>query len=118
MKPEAQRLAISEACGWRFEKTDSDWYLPARGEQVSEYHLPDYLNDLNAMHEVELAMSADDKRMFGMELSVIVVDSMTANGWKSGDHTTSDKAEWIWSATAAQRAKAFLRTIGKWDDSK
>lgn len=26
--------------------------------------------------------------------------------------------EWEWHATAAQRAEAFLRTIGKWEHAK
>lgn len=43
MTPEAQRIAIAEACGWQL--LGGMWHHPIGG------FIPDYLNDLNAMHE-------------------------------------------------------------------
>ena len=52
MTPEEQRIKIAEACGHKFEKFMCN---PPRlinpAIQLSE--IPDYLNDLNAMHEAE-----------------------------------------------------------------
>lgn len=70
-------------------------------------YLPDYLNDLNAMHEAEKIL---DERQ-----SVWYLQKLTQVRFKDGvggmiacmiDKTTF--------ATARQRAEAFLRTIGKW----
>jgi hypothetical protein len=46
MTPEAQQIVIAKACGWRKDKRGLGWLTPS-----GEYsELPDYLNDLNAMH--------------------------------------------------------------------
>ena len=89
MNPEQQRIAIAEACGW----------LKVHGHSVAG--IPDYLNDLNAMHDAEKVLILDCVwATYLGELSVVVAE-------KSLVH-----------ATAAQRAEAFLRTIGKWKESK
>ena len=89
MTPEQQRIAIAEACG---EDNDS----------IYRDLIPDYLNDLNAMHEAEKIMNNND-------------------WWKFVEHLTNicggGTALGI-SATASQRAEAFLRTIGKWEEVK
>ena len=96
MTPEAQRIAIAEACGfakdWDFKRAQ-----PCRGWCVTS--LPDYLNDLNAMHEAEgeLNRGSGYHETGGYGLYLVALD-----------HDVS--------ATAAQRAEAFLRTIGKWVD--
>ena len=60
--------------------------------------LPDYCNDLNAMHEVEKTMAhSQTVYQYTVELDRI-----------------TNRQEW--HATAHQRAEAFLRTIGKWKD--
>lgn len=61
---------------------------------------PDYCNDLNAMHEAENCLSLDDRNHYIDALGTIYKDS-----WEFA------------TATARQRAEAFLRTIGKWDQS-
>jgi len=59
MKPERQRVVIAELCGWvRDEKCDC-WRNPNEGPYAIAFvcnthvlrQIPDYLNDLNAMHE-------------------------------------------------------------------
>lgn len=59
-------------------------------------HLPDYLKDLNAMHEVEVWVRDES----GLHFSVW-------NKYVTGLSPV---------ATAAQRAEKLLRTIGKWKD--
>jgi len=90
--PEAQRIAIAEACGWKTGYRDPEAWHP----------LPDYLNDLNAMHDAEQVL-------FGR------------NDWsacKYDNYLDVATSSWKWNATASQRAEAFLRTIGKWEESK
>ena len=93
MTPEAQRIAIAEACGWtrRREHAMSQWIAPHGG---SWNEPPDYLNDLNAMQSAEkLLKSAEQFRQYA--------DSLDDG---NGGHF----------ATAAQRAEAFLKTLNLW----
>lgn len=98
MNKEQQRIKIAKACGWKSEFVavpDGDegdiWIKPDgfSGE------LPDYLNDLNAMHEAEKTLSEDNRKSYRGWLVVVCC----------GNH---------WHATAAQRAEAFLRTLNLW----
>lgn len=98
MKPEAQRIAIAGACGW---KNIMGWMV--HPDQVQDFHsgkaisyMPDYLSNLNAMHEAEKTLPELDK--YFNELSWVVY---------------RDRSTRMFCATAAQRAEAFLRTIRK-----
>ena len=105
MTPEKQRVAIAEACGWGL---NYDWERPGFGkwwEKTGEQprrsnDLPDYLNDLNAMHEAEKVLSDDPLNRYIIILCLEV-----------------QPEPMLYHATAAQRAEAFLRTIGKWEES-
>lgn len=125
MNPEQQRIAIAEACGWTAkEDKDGLWRaVDPSGNMtytvwVSEMNvwsagIPDYLNDLNAMHEAEKALR-DWHKYVCMVAKVIVGDTRPK---ASGNHYRVASSVLI-HATAAQRAEAFLRTIGKWEDGK
>jgi len=92
MKPEAQRIAIAEACStlqWSYA-------LPQKCVAAS---VPDYCNDLNAMHEAEKTL-----QHYG-----VFVDKLAEIMGQPRQGIM------LVNATAAQRAEAFLRTIGKWD---
>lgn len=125
MNPEAQRIAIAEWCGW----TECTGHLsksailngiktplmicPKSGAQE---FIPDYLNDLNAMHEAEeklVAMDYQWRNRFAGQLH----DLLEREILKADPTCAPDVLgfEWI-HATAAQRAEALLRTIGKWKD--
>ena len=95
MTPEQQRIAIAEACG---EDNDS----------IYRDLIPDYLNDLNAMHEAENILNADQMVSYDYHL-----DRVVGNGRQG-----LNIEYFLWSATATQRAEAFLRTIGKWEEAK
>lgn len=106
MSPEAQRIAIAEACGWTRvpNARGRRWcrhYL-CLGPHHSLGSLPDYLNDLNAMHEAENVISESLRATFTSWLCLGEINRHWAQV----------------HATAAQRAEAFLRTISRWDDSK
>lgn len=116
MSPEAQRIAIAEACGWRFfewnppvsretkEAAILCWVRPGNDEWQQE-KLPNYLNDLNAMHEAEKVLTPDYQ-------TVLYLDNL---GWVC--RRDGPEVPWLECpfATATQRAEAFLRTIGKWE---
>ena len=107
MTPEKQRVAIAEACGWKTDKRGLGWLSP-RGYYASE---PDYLNDLNAMHEAEKVLTQDQ-----------MIDYSRHVGKSVTSHLPASRAAWmdfqLINVTASQRAEAFLRTIGKWEECK
>jgi hypothetical protein len=112
MNPENQRVAIAEACGWRLFSQFKNLWAPPRS--VVEYDcdacpLPDYLNDLNAMHDAEKVLTDDQWPIYRDEIRLVVLGPirMVSDWCKSDIH-----------ATATQRAEAFLRTIGKWEEAK
>jgi hypothetical protein len=117
MNPEKQRIAIAEACGWTGLKESMGYETRYRGtpsETTVWVSLPDYLNDLNAMHEAEKVlpdMASDDDVRDQLGYMETLADTLVAK-WSSNNSADM----WlITHATAAQRAEAFLRTIGKWE---
>ena len=129
-KEEKQRIAIAEACGWKdvkltdHETVDIDsrsityWsgftgLPPEFRHHLNRVRVPDYLNDLNAMHEAEQilwGMNWSNRYAFNDNLAnTLKGRTVNRNEWD---------AETLLDATAAQRAEAFLRTIGKWEKSK
>ena len=124
MTPEQQRIAIAEACGWtEIEPCTccdgvSRGYTPTPG--AHKKHLPNYLNDLNAMHEAEETLDASQCAEYARQLMkhhptycVTVLDNRFAPTEEIAYETYQ-----LLHATASQRAEAFLRTIGKWEESK
>lgn len=115
MKPEQQRIAIAEACGfvahYSWMKGTDAAHIAEKGiwRYGSGMHyfgtLPDYLNDLNAMHEAEKTITGTQQDTFRDELKEVCF-----RDWHGGKKPRIH-AEF---ATAAQRAEAFLRAIGKW----
>jgi hypothetical protein len=111
MNKEKQRIAIAKACGWTDVKGTKGVHPKARfkgcGYADDWIALPDYLNDLNAMHEAEKALTEKQRIAYSDCTYDIALKAQKEIG----------KWRWI-SLTAAQRAEAFLRTIGKWEDDK
>jgi len=134
MNPEAQRIAIAEACGWKRErgessilKIQSSWWTSPDGKKAHPHpvsgdalgYLPDYLNDLNAMAEAESAWI----KTASLESVSCWIDNLYRSVglnpyvWmnKYGDGSTpSPELAQVVCATAAQRAEAFLKTLNLW----
>lgn len=109
MKPDSQRIAIAEACGWKHIAFKRGWIKAGDGE--TQCVIPDYLADLNAMHEAEKVLTYEQAEEFVEQLYLADQKNNLAENpppWRFN----------VASATAAQRAEAFLRTIGKWKDAK
>lgn len=83
-------------------------YFP---EPYSIPRYPDYLLDLNAMHEAEKTFNGNHQRIARYQDALIKVIGVTGFG------PFGTIENWLLHATAAQRAEAFLRTIGKWEES-
>jgi hypothetical protein len=118
MKAEKQRIAIAEACGWTDVKGTKGVHPKARfkgcGYADDWIALPDYLNNLNAMQEAMAHLEPDQVDQFAAELSGIVLENREKYWWD----LTSNEVGHVANATAAQRAEAFLKTVGKWEDDK
>ena len=124
MTPEQQRIVIAEACGWENVAPRIVKNVKHQGDDITvgiwsdNGWIPDYLNDLNAMHKAEEhaihnLMDADQWGEYGMLLKRSHPHGLFLNG----EVDYHDLAT-ILHATAAQRAEAFLRTIGKWEEAK
>lgn len=122
MTPEAQRIAIAEFCGWKrvvFQTQilaikSTEWTSPNGTKYPDIGYLPDYLNDLNAMHEAELSSFKTPTERCNYLCCLENVSSRTRE--VCSDHTIDPVTQWACFSTAAQRAEALLRTIGKWKD--
>ena len=113
MNPEQQRIAIAEACGWTEIEPCTCCYGVSRGYTPTpgahKKHLPDYLNDLNAMHDAEKVLKQRWSNYCEKLLEIVEPEPRSlevCHYWN------------LLHATASQRAEAFLRTIGKWEESK
>jgi hypothetical protein len=142
MNQTEQRIAIAEYCGTPFPSytlreeyvnhpywNDGFWTTKIRFQGVLEEYdtsgrqsevtvelireiyaarfLPNYCNDLNAMHEAEKFLSAvppkpEEKSDIARYREILCVVTLM----KGGPIT----------ATASNRAEAFLKTIGKWEE--
>lgn len=106
MKPEEQRIAIAEARGYLLAPLPQNPNQKTWQKNGLTTVLPDYLNDLNACHEFENTLSIEGFLRYHSFLRYIVLRLRE-----------TDCPERVISATAAQRAEAFLKTIGKWKDN-
>ena len=120
MKPEQQRIAIAEACGWTAcgctEGCNPHGYPPkARkptmidliyGTGPTPWDIPNYLTDLNDMHEAEKVLLTKCNNDPQADLWIdYLANLLMAAPLCLREH-----------ATAAQRAEAFLRTLNLWTD--
>jgi hypothetical protein len=79
------------------------WFMDPSGELQFAHNTPDYLNDLNAMHEAE--------KMLPSPSHWISYSSFL-------EPLCQDSVGFFIHATAAQRAEAFLRTLNLWENAE
>jgi len=117
MNPEQQRIRIAEACGW-VRKDESYpyaasangicksivWYSPiGKPQPLGDDAIPDYLNDLNAMAAAEKVLTQQQDFYY--------------RTYALPDVCKDGSGMLAITATAAQRSEAFLRALGKWEES-
>lgn len=110
-------IAIAEACGLTAYPDRPDYGFDSNGKACL---IPNYATDLNAMHEAEkilMEMGHDGlkhpgyfTRSYGVQIR-----SLLGGIDECSDVPMREVVE-IAMATARQRAEAFLRTIGKWNE--
>lgn len=99
MTNEQINRAIADVCGWNNQPVVR---TNGRGAVwVTEW--PDYCNDLNAMHEAE-------KHIF-QEIWYVYINQLAKV--TSAEESTDPS---FLCAPARQRAEAFLRALGKWEE--
>ena len=77
------------------------WCMDPLGNLRFNHDRPDYLNDLNAMHEAEKVLTNEHWETYAGHLAEL--------------HQPLASFRFL-HATAAQRAEAFLRTLNLWVD--
>lgn len=107
MNPLTIQERIARACGYTNIGKRCITDAPLMGTSPSGIHgeIPDYLNDLNVMAAAEKVLLDGSDELFDKYLKELcrVVD------FQGG---------YYMSASAAQRAEAFLRTLGLWQEAK
>ena len=127
MKTESQRIAIAEACGYsnvsesRPPKNAITWmhgtvFGTLRGLREV---VPDYPNSLDACAEFERLLERESTDGNGEPIDGYGDDAEYARQLlritrKARPYESIAR---MYKATALQRCEAFLRTIGKWEDS-
>lgn len=104
MSDEQINAAIAQACGYECrEPYAQGWVLP--NKTAWQLTIPNYCTDLNAMHDAEILIQDRNKYLNILASVTEPIDSLPK------DH------DWAFTqATARQRAEAFLRTLGKWEE--
>jgi len=108
---EEKNIKIAEICGWKapfqhewlkeYEKEGGDLCAFAGTDPSGNREpVPDYVNDLNAMHEAEKVL-CENKQIDYLKNIVKIMGN-----------TKRDPA----FATAVQRAEAFALTLGLWEE--
>lgn len=108
MTDEQINVAIATHCGWT-DIRDDVWHGANMGvdEHGLRSQIPSYCDDLNAMHEAEKVLSPRDEGMYFLTLKQLVGDLI----WYRDTCRN-------YRATARERAEAFLKTLGKWEEAK
>jgi hypothetical protein len=116
MTKEQKRIKIAEACGLQVIDVP---FIPSQTKSAGcvftdaartawrkcfpnscgVHGIPDYFNDLNAMHEAEKTLRPRQRDEYNENLETLVGPQ---DGWQS---------LYMWHATAAQRAESFLKTL-------
>ena len=120
MTNEQINIAIAEVCGWtsiRYNSIHGKWMGTQPQEDRDAYHLPNYCNDLNAMHEAEKMLTKEQLYNYGNKLDRITLPK-TSMEMCYIESPEAGMYPDLFCATAAQRAEAFLKTIKKWNSDK
>lgn len=124
MTPERMRAKIAEVCGWEVwegvenrpslakprDKKQRDYWISCGCSVVNKPNervtgiIPDYLNDLNAMHDAEPVLGTKQSLQWHRYVDWLI-------------NLCADSANTPIDASADQRAEAFLRTLNLWENS-
>ncbi len=106
------RIAIAEKCGWERATNAYDMDGPMfwkDGILFKSSGLPDYPNDLNAMHEAEKVFTNLYAQQYSLFLHKLVMGTM--DNFDIEGNCNLECVSRVVRATARQRAEAFLRAF-------
>lgn len=111
MSPERMRVRIAEYLGRHLFVSDHG-YCGKCGKIFAEecHRVPDYPNDLNACHEMEMTLSDEQQSDYAEQLAANFSEEFC---------DLAGTAEHIFACahlTSHQRAEAFCRTVGIWEE--
>jgi hypothetical protein len=128
MNADAQHRIIAEFSGWRDISDQKHmvmfWWAPGHGEErQANWQFQDkqqfalepgqYTKDLNLMYEAESFIPDNQHYVFQNKLREVVGRKCPKN--KVGNALVSDW--YLTHSTAADRAEALIRMLGKWVDA-
>lgn len=94
MSDEDLRIKVSELCGWKCVRRSGSWIVGWMDNPSKDEEVPDYCEDLNAMHEAEKNLRDRQWVVYGQNLDRLGIFPMV-------------------HATARKRAEAFVLTMTK-----
>jgi hypothetical protein len=111
MTPQEINRRIAEACGWKPHADGVGFYQGNHPLIRCGVPIPNYHGDLNAMHEAEKVLGKTS--VYSNRLQSVIGAPNKRDYWRISDFE-------LCTATAAQRAEAFLKTLSLWneDDTK
>jgi hypothetical protein len=108
MNEDDQKIAIAKASDWK-----PNPFIRDMSGQVRPQSPPDYLKDLNAMHEAEETLTEHEwNQMFEWLIHIRWRDANATERYGIGKQKALSPSR----ATSAQRAEAFLRVKNKWEE--
>ena len=115
MNPQEINRRIAIACGWKTDKRSLGWLDP----QGCYSEIPNYYGDLNAMHEAVMSSpTVEQWTEWRRQLQWIVAPATKPSRVRGINLMGEGEYHRWFNATAAQRAEAFLRTIGQWEEAE
>jgi hypothetical protein len=121
MTPEQINRTIAEACGLPFDvcmcgdSEEGSSHSAPFGHGFSPMaEIPNYHEDLNAMHSAERMLEGTPTTF---NRFCDYWDNLRAITCGTFDADIADDCKAMLHATAPQRAEAFLRTVGKWQEA-
>jgi len=121
-----KRIAIACGARWKFNHSCQFKFLGFKHEGFGDADesipdcidamdgIPNYHGDLNAMHDAVMSLPSGLKEHSFRRALAKAVGVAGIDDWAES-LVCLDK---LTNATAPQRAEAFLRTIGQWEDGK
>ena len=105
MTNEQINVAIAELLGWtdisQYTQAVDGWY-GYEPENGPHSQIPNFCNDLNAMHEAEKMLNDEQTEIYFLDLMCLY------GKWPKSIQAIQ--------ATAKERAETFLKTLEKWEE--
>lgn len=121
---EQKRIRIAEACGWKFvysaevakRASMSSWYFRELPVNHRYSPLPDYLNDLNAIHAAEQTLNTLRSQEHGKRLQETA--RLHCIGIVPDYERDLVSLSWLMRMPADKRAEAFGLALGLWKEGE